>query len=76
MALKQATLCTLDTQGPKDAERMQISNFFADEDRQTGEIRIYAAPLFRKQPKPTANRGNPGLDWTADLWLYRVDVGD
>ncbi|MEO2048250.1 MAG: sialidase family protein [Pirellulales bacterium] len=76
MALKQATLCTLDNRGPKDAERMQISNFFADEDRQTGEIRIYAAPLFRKQPKPTVNRGNPGLDWTADLWLTRVDVGD
>ena len=73
MTLKQGTLCTLDTRGPEDAERMQISNFFAQEDRQTGEIRIYAAPLFRKPPKPS---DKSGLDWTADLWLYRVDVGD
>ncbi len=71
MCLKEATLCTLDTRGPEDAERMQISNFFAEEDRQTGEIRIYVAPLFRKPPAA----GKPGLDWTADLWLYRVDVG-
>lgn len=69
MALKQTTLCTLDTRGPADAERMQISNFFAEEDRETGGIRIYAAPLFRKPSD------KPGLDWTADLWLYRVDVG-
>ena len=71
MCLKRATLCTLDTRGPEDAERTQISNFFAEEDRETGEIRIYAAPLFRKPP--TAEK--PRLDWTADLWLYRIDVG-
>jgi len=71
MCLKQGTLCTLDTRGPEDAERMQISNFFANEDRQTGEICVYAAPLFRK---PTKLAGKSALDWTADLWLYRVAV--
>jgi hypothetical protein len=73
MRLIQATLCTLDTRGPEDDPRMQISNFFAQEDRQTGEIRIYASPLFRKSP---TDSDQPGLDWTADLWLYRVNVGD
>ena len=72
MQLKRATLCTIDDRGPEDAERMQISNFFAEEDRETGEIRIYAAPLFRQPPKPAATGRKPGLDWTADLWLYRV----
>jgi len=75
MRLKRATVCTLDDRRGGDAERMQISNFFADEDRLTGELRVYVAPLFRRPPKPSATGGGPALDWTADLWLYRVDVG-
>jgi len=75
LRLKRATLCTIDSRHPGDAERLQISNFFAEEDRQTGEIRIYAAPLFRQPEKPSGTGAKPGLDWTANLWLYRVDVG-
>jgi hypothetical protein len=75
MRLKHATLCTVDGRRPGDAERMQISNFFAEEDRQTGEIRVYAAPLFRRSPQPSDTGARLGLDWTADLWLYRVAVG-
>ena len=75
MRLKRATLCTLDDRRPGDAERMQISNFFAEEDRLTRDLRIFAAPLFRRPSKPPDSAGRPALDWTANLWLYRVDVG-
>ena len=53
---------------------MQISNFFAQEDRETDEIRVVASPLFRNPPPPNSAGRPAPLDWTADLWVYRVAV--
>jgi len=76
MRLERATLCTIDDRRPGDWDQMQISNFFAQEDRETHEIRVYASPLFRRPP-PSSPAGHPApLDWTSDLWLYRVAVSD
>ncbi|MFV2067029.1 MAG: sialidase family protein [Pirellulales bacterium] len=74
LRLRQETLCTIDDRRPEDRERMQISNFFAQEDRETDEIRVIVSPLFRNPPPPNTTGHPPPLDWTADLWVYRVVV--
>lgn len=74
LLLKKETLCPIDDRRPGDWERLAISNFFAHEDRESKEIVVYAAPLFRKTPTPGPDGKNPPLDWTADSHRYRLRV--
>ncbi|MCB9770601.1 MAG: exo-alpha-sialidase [Candidatus Omnitrophica bacterium] len=74
LLLVKDSLCTLDDRQEGDWERLLLSNFFAQEDRVSHEIVVYMSPLFRKVPEPTADGKKPPLDWTADLYRYRVDV--
>jgi hypothetical protein len=71
LKLAKESLCVLDDKNPEDWERLAISNFYAHEDRVSGEIVVYCSPLFRIKPK---SEDQP-LDWSASAYKYRVSVG-
>ena len=60
--LKRETLTHIDERGESDSEDLQLSNFLAREDRETGELVIHMTRLFPRQK----------WDWTADSLLYRI----
>ena len=62
--LKRDSLSIVDDRGKADSESLQLSNFSAREDRQTGEVLLHMTRLFAKAQG----------DWTADSWLYRISV--
>lgn len=64
--LVRDSVTSIDTRGEEDAAALQLSNFYAREDRETGDIVVHCARLFAGQ-----REGEP-LDWTADALLYRV----
>lgn len=74
--LDVASQCVIDDRQEGDSEGLQLSNFFAQEDRASGEIRVFVSPLFRTPPKPMPDGSAPPLDWTADTFVYRVAVGN
>ena len=68
-----STVNEIDSRRDGDWERMQVSNFFAREDRETGDIMIHCAPFDRT--RETGTDGKPGeMNWTSDAWLYRVKI--
>jgi len=73
--LKPETLCTLDDRQTTDAPYLAFSNFYAREDRETGEILVYCAPLGRRRGGPAADtRPAAQFEWTADALIYRARV--
>ena len=75
LLLIRETLCVVDTRREGDSAKLQVSNFFAREDRATGEILVHCSPLNRKDGYD--QNGQPiRTNWTADAWLYRVRVLD
>jgi hypothetical protein len=52
---------------------LQISNFFAREDRETHDIVVHCSP-FNGTPAVDANGNRLPVNWTADAWLYRIRV--
>lgn len=75
LQLIRESICVIDQRRPKDSEKLQISNFFAREDRKTHEILVHCSPLNRIDSY--GEDGEPlRTNWTADAWLYRVRVTD
>jgi hypothetical protein len=66
--LRRTTVRAIDDRRADDTEMLMLSNFWAREDRVTGEIVVHLTRLF-------AQSEAAALDWTADAWLYRVPVG-
>lgn len=66
--LRRETVTTIDDRGPGDGELLALSNFFAREDRETGEVVLH---LTRQGVKSTARKP----DFTAEAYLYRITVG-
>jgi hypothetical protein len=62
--LKRDSLSIVDDRGKADSESLQLSNFYAREDRQTGAVLLHMTRLFAKAQG----------DWTADSLLYRISV--
>lgn len=62
--LQRDTVSTIDDRGADDSEALQLSNFCAREDRETGDIVLHMTRLFAK------GQG----DWTADALLYRITL--
>ena len=60
MMLIEESVITLDTRGDADSEGLQLSNFYAFEDRQSGDIHL---PMQRWKPTDV-------YEWV----LYRVGV--
>ncbi len=67
LLLIKETLCNIDKRNPHDPERMQLSNFYAHQDRETGEIVLHLSPWGRDPNLPP---------YTGSAYLYRLKVTD
>lgn len=65
--LRKETVRAIDDRGPRETELLQLSNFAAREDRETGEIVLNLSRLFERSVG--AQR-----DWTSDSYVYRIAV--
>ena len=65
--LRQATLRVIDDRGPNETTQLQLSNFAAREDRETGEIVLHLCRFF--EHTTGAQR-----DWTSDAYVYHIPV--
>ncbi|MDB6127873.1 MAG: hypothetical protein JWM35_1769 [Verrucomicrobia bacterium] len=65
--LRKGTLRIVDDRRPGESESLQLSNFAAREDRETGEIVVTLSRLFERTKGPTR-------DWTSDAYLYHIPV--
>jgi hypothetical protein len=66
--LKRDTIAAIDDRREGENDRMHLSNFFAREDRETGDVILHCSRLFANC-KPDAP-----LDWTTDALQYRIAV--
>jgi hypothetical protein len=66
--LIRASIAVIDDKGEEDHERMILSNFYAREDRETGEIILHCTRLYAK------NKDGQPRDRTADALIYRIRV--
>ncbi|MBI4026268.1 MAG: exo-alpha-sialidase [Verrucomicrobia bacterium] len=62
--LRRDSLCVLDDRGNSDSEALMLSNFYAREDRPTGDVIVHITRLFAK---------GPGR-WGADALMSRISV--
>ena len=62
------SITAIDDRREGEHESMHLSNFYAREDRATGDIILYCSRLFANR-KPDAP-----LDWTADALQYRISI--
>ena len=65
LLLKKHSLCIIDDRSTQDPERMQLSNFYAHQDRKTGEIVLHLSPWGRYPNLPP---------YTGSAYLYRIKV--
>ena len=73
LQLIRETICIIDVRREGDSEGLQISNFFAREDRETHDVLVHCSPLNRTLAYDPD--GQPlRVNWTADAWLYRIRV--
>jgi hypothetical protein len=72
LKLIRDSICIIDERREGDSEKLQISNFFAREDRQTHDIVVHGSPLDRRHAPDKAGRHQ--VNWTAHAWLYRIGV--
>lgn len=73
LRLVERSLTVIDRRRTGDAERLQLSNFFAYEDRSTHEIVVHCTPIGRPHPQ-SPERQAKRLDWTGDALVYRLRV--
>jgi len=74
LRLVERSLTVIDRRVAGDLERLQLSNFFAYEDRRAHEIVVHCTPIGRPHPKSKERKDKRGLDWTGDALVYRVRV--
>jgi hypothetical protein len=68
--LIRASLRVVDTRNEGESEMLQLSNFYAREDRETTEIVLHGTRLF------AAQQPNTPLYWTADAVQFRLRLED
>jgi len=66
-SLREETITIIDDRGREDSERLQLTNFFAREDRETSEFVLH---LSRQGARSTA----ADFEFTASACLYRISV--
>ena len=63
------TTVAIDDRGQEDSPHMTLSNFYAREDRETGEIVLQMSRLFQRDFRIEGK-----IDWTADSYIYRISI--
>jgi hypothetical protein len=61
--LRRESVRPIDTLQPGEDPILSLSNFFAREDRLTGEVAVHMTRLFARAD-----------EWAGDAYLYRVSV--
>ena len=64
------SVAALDDRQPGESPNLTLSNFYAREDRETGELVLHMSRLFARDFRT----GWDNVDWTADGLLYRIAV--
>ena len=64
MRLVRESVTVVDDRMPDEHPRTMLSNFMAEEDRESGEILLYMSRPFTRSEK----------DWTSDAYLYRIEI--
>ena len=67
--LRRETVRRIDDCAVDESPHLTLSNFYAREDRVTGELLLHMTRLFAKD-----FRKDNTVDWTADAQLYRIGV--
>lgn len=67
--LTQNTVSILDDRKAGESPYLTLSNFYAREDRETGDLLLHMTRLFAQD-----FRVDGITDWTADSLIYRIDV--
>jgi hypothetical protein len=65
--LRQETVRIVDDRGAGETEFLQLSNFSAREDRETGGIVLHLCRFFE-------HTAGPVRDWTSDAYVYHLPV--
>ena len=65
--LRPETVRIVDDRGPAETEFLQLSNFSAREDRETGEIVVHLCRFFE-------HTAGAERDWTSDAYVYHIPV--
>ena len=63
------TVAAIDTRQPGEHECLTLSNFYAREERGSGDLLVHLPRLFAQGPPAENPEG-----WTADLMVYRVRI--
>jgi len=62
--LDRDSLCIIDQKEEGDDETLQLSNFYAREDRETGDLIVHCSRLAHGSPQ----------GWQADAMIYRIGI--
>ncbi len=63
------TVSTIDDRQPAESPHLTLSNFYAREDRENGNLLLHMTRLFAQDFRIDEN-----VDWTADSLIYRITV--
>jgi len=63
------SVTVIDDRQPGESERLTLSNFYAREDRETGELLLFLPRFFAKDAAPEGKG-----QWGTDLSLYRIEL--
>ncbi len=74
LLLIESSITVIDRRRDGDGARLQLSNFFAYEDRESHEIVVHCTPIGRRHPLSAKRADSPTFDWTGDSLLYRIRV--
>jgi hypothetical protein len=67
--VKAGSFAVIDDKREEDAPALQLSCFYAREDRETGDLLLHLPRMFARPPAPGQR-----LNWNSDLYLCRIDV--
>jgi hypothetical protein len=65
--LIRSTVASIDDLQPDESPYLTLSNFYAREDRETGDLLLHMTRLFAQDFRVDGN-----TDWTADSLIYRI----
>ncbi len=77
LLLRKKSLLVIEDRRPGEPEWTALSNFYAREDRISGEIVVHLSPIGKglaQSSRPAVQATQPAFEWTADAWMYRIAV--